>query len=153
VPPLAILPILFIIFGVDETGKIALIFLGSVWFISRDIFEYVSAIPKEQIVKALTFNASVFGLVRRVILPQVMPRLIDALRLTLGAAWLFLIAAEAIASTDGLGYRIFLVRRYLAMDIIIPYVAVITLTGFILDFSLKSLLHYKYPWYVARKRT
>ena len=94
-----------------------------------------------------------FGLIRRVILPQVMPRLLDALRLTLGAAWLFLIAAEAIASTDGLGYRIFLVRRYLAMDIIIPYVAVITLTGFILDFSLKSLLHYKYPWYVARKRT
>jgi NitT/TauT family transport system permease protein len=57
-----------------------------------------------------------------VILPQVMPRLLDAVRISLGAAWLFLIAAEAIASTDGLGYRIFLVRRYLAMDVIIPYV-------------------------------
>ena len=60
--------------------------------------------------------------VYRVILPQVMPRLLDAVRISLGAAWLFLIAAEAIASTDGLGYRIFLVRRYLAMDVIIPYV-------------------------------
>ena len=54
------------------------------------------------------------------------PRLIDALRLTLGSAWLFLIAAEAIASTEGLGYRIFLVRRYLAMDVILPYVIWIT---------------------------
>ena len=60
-------------------------------------------------------------------LPQVWPRLIDSLRLTLGSAWLFLIAAEAIASTEGLGYRIFLVRRYLAMDVILPYVVWITL--------------------------
>ncbi len=61
------------------------------------------------------------------VLPQIWPRLIDSLRLTLGSAWLFLIAAEAIASTEGLGYRIFLVRRYLAMDVILPYVVWITL--------------------------
>ncbi len=60
------------------------------------------------------------------VLPQIWPRLIDSLRLTLGSAWLFLIAAEAIASTEGLGYRIFLVRRYLAMDVILPYVVWIT---------------------------
>ena len=57
-------------------------------------------------------------------MPQVLPRLIDTVRLALGAAWLFLIAAEAIAATEGLGYRIFLVRRYLAMDVILPYVRV-----------------------------
>lgn len=153
VPPLAILPILFITFGVGEIGKVALIFLGAVWFISRDIYEYVSNFPKEQIVKVLTFNASIFGLLKRVILPQVMPRLIDATRLTLGAAWLFLIASEAIAATDGLGYRIFLVRRYLAMDVIIPYVAVITLTGFAIDIMLRKLNDIFYPWYVARKRS
>ncbi len=65
------------------------------------------------------------------------PRLIDALRLTLGPAWLFLIAAEAIASTEGLGYRIFLVRRYLAMDVILPYVAWITLLAFAMDWLLR----------------
>ncbi len=48
-------------------------------------------------------------------------------------AWIFLISAEAIASTGGLGYRIFLVRRYLAMDVILPYVAWITLIAFALD--------------------
>ena len=64
------------------------------------------------------------------VLPQVLPRLLERLRLALGAAWLFLIAAEAIASTEGLGYRIFLVRRYLAMDVILPYVVWITLLAF-----------------------
>ena len=55
------------------------------------------------------------------------------MRLSLGPAWLFLIAAEAIASTDGLGYRIFLVRRYLSMDVILPYVAWITLLAWLTD--------------------
>ena len=61
------------------------------------------------------------------------------MRLSLGAAWLFLIAAEAIAATEGLGYRIFLVRRYLAMDVILPYVAWITLLAFLTDFGLKQV--------------
>ncbi len=152
VPPLAILPILFIVFGVGEGGKIAILFLGTVWFIARDIHDYVRAIPNEQIVKALSFNASLCGLLRRIILPQVMPRLIDAVRMSLGAAWLFLIAAEAIASTDGLGYRIFLVRRYLAMDVIIPYVGVITLTGFMLDIALRRWVAWRHEWYEARRR-
>ena len=131
VPPLAILPILFISLGVDELAKVMLIFLGTFPIITRDIYLAVSRIPREQITKALTLGASQLALVYRIVLPQVLPRLIDAVRLTLGAAWLFLIAAEAIASTDGLGYRIFLVRRYLAMDVIIPYVAWITLLAFL----------------------
>ena len=63
----------------------------------------------------------------RVILPQLLARLLLSLRLMLGAAWLFLISSEAISATAGLGYRIFLVRRYMSMDVILPYVAWITL--------------------------
>ena len=62
-----------------------------------------------------------------------MPKLITCVRLSLVPAWIFLISAEAIAATGGLGYRIFLVRRYLAMDVILPYVAWITLIAFALD--------------------
>jgi NitT/TauT family transport system permease protein len=80
-----------------------------------------------------------------------MPRLIDAVRLSLGTAWLFLIAAEAIASTDGLGYRIFLVRRYMSMDIILPYVAWITLLAFATDWLLLRLSRFIYPWYHTEK--
>ena len=68
-------------------------------------------------------------------LPQILPRLIDSVRLEIGPAWLFLIAAEAIAADSGLGYRIFLVRRYLSMDVILPYVAWITLLAFLMDLA------------------
>ena len=82
----------------------------------------------------------------RVVLPQVWPRLLIAMRLGLAPAWIFLISAEAIASTGGLGYRIFLVRRYLAMDVILPYVAWITLLAFVLDRSLQLLSRRLFRW-------
>jgi NitT/TauT family transport system permease protein len=149
IPPLSILPILFIVFGVDELGKIMLIFLGSSFVITRDISEETQKIPQEQIVKALTLGATQFQLLFEVLLPQIMPCLLVAVRLCLGAAWLFLIASEAIASTDGLGYRIFLVRRYLAMDVIIPYVLWITMLGYCMDTALRMALRWKYPWYAT----
>jgi len=147
IPPLAILPILFIIAGIDEFAKITLIVIGIFPVISRDIYLAVSKMPKAQVTKALTLGASEWGVVYRIVLPQILPRLLDSLRLSLGAAWLFLIAAEAIASTDGLGYRIFLVRRYLAMDVIIPYVLWITLLGFSMDWLLRLCVRKVFPWY------
>ncbi len=152
IPPLAILPIIFISFGVDETAKIMLIFLGIFPIITRDIYLAVQQLPKEQITKALTLGASQLALAYRIILPQILPRLIDTLRLALGAAWLFLIAAEAISSTDGLGYRIFLVRRYLAMDVILPYVLWITLLGFTMDWGLRMLLRWRFKWYLESNK-
>ena len=151
IPPLSILPILFIVFGVDELGKTMLIFLGSLFVITRNIAEETQKIPQEQIVKALTLGASQFQVLFEILLPQIMPCLLVAVRLCLGAAWLFLIAAEAIASTDGLGYRIFLVRRYLAMDVIIPYVLWITMLGYCMDAALRLTLRWRYPWYATSK--
>ena len=147
VPPMALLPILFISLGVDELGKVALIFIGTAPVMLRDIYLATKALPREQLVKAMTLGGSDSAYVYRIALPQIVPRSIDTLRLSLGAAWLFLIAAEAIASTDGLGYRIFLVRRYLAMDIIIPYVAWITVLGFALDYCLRESGRRLFPWY------
>ena len=85
-------------------------------------------------------------------MPQVLPRLIELVRLQLGPAFLFLIAAEAIASDSGLGYRIFLVRRYLAMDVILPYVAWITLIAFVLDLLLARLARSAFAWAYAGER-
>lgn len=147
IPPLAVLPILFISFGVGESGKVALIFLGTFPLMARDVYMAVRQIPTEQITKALTLGASQLAVTYKVVLPQIMPRLLSSLRLSLGAAWLFLIAAEAVAATDGLGYRIFLVRRYLSMDLIIPYVIWITLLGFLLDYCIRAIIKYRYSWY------
>ena len=146
IPPLAILPILFIVVGLGEAAKITLIVIGVAPVIARDLALRAAELPTEQLIKAQTLGASSWQLVLRVVLPQMWPRLIDALRLTLGSAWLFLIAAEAIASTEGLGYRIFLVRRYLAMDVILPYVAWITLLAFAMDWLLRVLHTKAFAW-------
>jgi NitT/TauT family transport system permease protein len=146
VPPIAVLPILFITFGLGETAKIALIVLGVTPFMVRDLAGHVGAIPEEQLVKAQTLGASTWQIALRVALPQAMPRLLETVRLSLGPAWVFLISAEAIASDVGLGYRIFLVRRYLAMDIILPYVVWIALLAVAFDFVLSSLSRRAFAW-------
>ncbi|MAY40041.1 MULTISPECIES: ABC transporter permease [Spongiibacter] len=150
IPPMAILPILFIVFGLGEVSKVALIAIGVTPFIARDIQKRCLEIPREQLVKAQTLGANSGQILLRVLIPQLMPRLIDAVRLSLGSAWLFLIAAEAIASTDGLGYRVFLVRRYLSMDVILPYVAWIALLAFVIDLVLRKLSLWAYPWQESR---
>lgn len=147
IPPMAILPILFIVVGLGEASKIALIVIGVAPFIIRDLQQRVEEIPREMLIKAQTLGANTWQVILRVVLPQIMPRLIDAVRLSLGAAWLFLIAAEAIAATEGLGYRIFLVRRYMAMDVILPYVAWITFLAYVMDASLRKLSRKWFPWY------
>jgi len=149
IPPMAILPILFIAFGTGEAAKIALIVIGVTPFLIRDLQGHALRLPDEQLIKAQTLGASSWQLLLRVLLPQLTPRLLNATRLALGTAWLFLIAAEAIAAQEGLGYRIFLVRRYLSMDVILPYVAWITLLAFLLDQLLAWVSRLVFPWYHA----
>ncbi len=146
IPPIALLPILFIVFGLGETAKVALIVVGIAPFMIRDLAGHITALPREQVVKALTLGASSWQLLLRVALPQAMPRLIAGLRLSLGPAWVFLISAEAIAADVGLGYRIFLVRRYLAMDVIIPYVVWIACLAVAMDFALTRISRAGFGW-------
>ena len=146
IPTIALLPILFIVFGLGETAKVALIVIGIAPFMIRDITGHITALPREQIIKAQTLGASTWQLMLRVALPQTMPRLIQSTRLSLGPAWVFLISAEAIASDIGLGYRIFLVRRYLAMDVIIPYVIWIAILAAVIDMVLVMTSRRAFGW-------
>jgi NitT/TauT family transport system permease protein len=153
IPPMAVLPVLFIVFGLGELSKVMLIVLGVTPFLIRDMALAVAGIPREQLIKAQSLGASTWQVALRVVLPQVMPRLIEGVRLSLGPAFLFLISAEAIAADVGLGYRIFLVRRYLAMDVILPYVAWITLVSCAMDYALAQLARRGFPWaYVEEAR-
>ena len=150
IPPLAVLPILLIVFQVGEMSKIMLIFIGTFPVITMSVYFAVKAIPWEVIIKSLTLGASEFGVTYRVILPRIMPNLLNTVSLTLGAAWLFLISAEAIAATSGLGYRIFLVRRYLMMDIIIPYVLWITFLAYQITKIISRFISKHYRWFDAQ---
>jgi NitT/TauT family transport system permease protein len=146
IPPIALLPVLFIVFGLGDTAKVALIVIGVTPFLIRDLADHITAIPQEQLIKAQTLGASSWQLALRVALPQALPRLIAGIRLSLGPAWVYLISAEAIASDVGLGYRIFLVRRYLSMDIIIPYVAWISILAILMDVALAQLSKRAFAW-------
>ncbi|UFZ02888.1 ABC transporter permease [Bradyrhizobium ontarionense] len=146
IPPMAVLPVLFIVFGLGELSKVVLIVIGVTPTLVRDLSLEVQAMPREQLIKAQTLGASTWQVAIRVVLPQIMPRLIKCLRLMIGPAFLFLISAEAIASDVGLGYRIFLVRRYLSMDVILPYVAWITLLAYLFDLALVWIGRRAFPW-------
>jgi NitT/TauT family transport system permease protein len=146
IPPMAVLPILFIVFGLDEMSKVVLIVIGVAPFLIRDLSTRASELPSELLIKAQTLGASTWQIILRVVLPQVAPKLVDGIRLSLGPAWLFLISAEAIAATDGLGYRIFLMRRYMAMDVILPYVAWITFLAYLMDWALRRFNRLCFPW-------
>jgi NitT/TauT family transport system permease protein len=153
IPPMAVLPILFIVFGLGELSKVMLIIIGVTPTLVRDLSLEVAAMPREQLIKAQTLGASTWQVAIRVVLPQIMPRLIKCVRLMIGPAFLFLISAEAIASDVGLGYRIFLVRRYLSMDVILPYVIWITLLAFLFDLALVWIGRRAFPWaFVAEPR-
>jgi NitT/TauT family transport system permease protein len=139
--------------GLGELSKVMLIIIGVAPCLIRDMSIEVQSLPREQMIKAQTLGASTWQVAIRVVLPQIMPRLIKSVRLMLGPAFLFLISAEAIAADVGLGYRIFLVRRYLSMDVILPYVAWITLLAFALDLLLGLFARKTFPWaYVEEPR-
>jgi NitT/TauT family transport system permease protein len=147
---LSLLPILFIVFGIDELSKIMLIVLGVTPTIILDTFNLTKGVPDEQIVKAFTLGASDFDVAYRVVMRQIMPRVLNSIRLNLKAVMLFLFAGEMIASTDGLAYRIALLRRHMGMDVIIPYVLWVALLLFLVDLGMRFLNRRLHPWFQER---
>ncbi|HEX7159212.1 MAG TPA: ABC transporter permease subunit [Edaphobacter sp.] len=146
---LSLLPILFIVFGIDEWSKIALIVIGVAPTMILDVTQMVKSVPKEQTVKAFTLGASNFDVAYRVVFRQVMPQVINSLRLNLKPMMLFLFAGEMIAASDGLAYRIAIMRRHMGMDVILPYVLWVALLLFLIDLSLRLLNRRVHPWFQA----
>jgi NitT/TauT family transport system permease protein len=144
---LSLLPILFIVFGIDELSKIMLIVIGVTPTIILDTFNLTRGVPNEQVVKAFTLGASDFDVAYRVVLRQIAPRVLNSIRLNLKAVMLFLFAGEMIASTDGLAYRIALLRRHMGMDTIIPYVLWVALLLFLVDLTMRLVNRKLHPWF------
>ena len=146
IPALAVLPILFIVFGLGETSKIALIVIGVAPTIILDTYLKVKEVHDEQLVKGMTLGASQSEIVFRIIFPQIIPKVLDTVRLNFKAVILFLIAGEALAAEAGIGYRIFVVRRYMDMATIFPYVVWISLLAFFVDMAFRAWISRQYKW-------
>ncbi len=139
---MAVIPIIFVVFGFEETAKVALVVIGVFPNIALDSYLRAKEVPLELIQKAKTLGFSEFEICYRAILPQIWPKVIDTFRLNLKSAMTLIIAGEYIAAEAGLGYRTFVVKRYMAMDIIIPYVLWIIIIMFVMDWVL--------TWWVSR---
>jgi NitT/TauT family transport system permease protein len=144
---LSVLPILFIAFGIDELSKIMLIVIGVTPTIILDTFNLTKGVPQEQLVKGFTLGAHDFGVTYRIVMKQILPRVLNSIRLNLKAVMLFLFAGEMIASQDGLAFRIALLRRHMGMNVIIPYVLWVALLLFLVDFGMRVANRRLHPWF------
>ena len=144
---LSLLPILFIAFGIEEWSKIMLMVIGVAPTLILDTYNIAKGVPREQIVKAFTLKSTNLDVAYRVVLKQVLPQIINSVRLNLKPLALFLFAGEMIASTDGLAYRIAIMRRHMGMDIILPYVLWVALLLFVMDTLLRIANRSLHPWY------
>ena len=144
---LSLLPILFIAFGIEDWSKIMLMVIGVGPTLMLDTYNIAKSVPREQIVKAFTLKSSNLDVAYRVVLKQVLPQVINSLRLNLKPLALFLFAAEFAASNDGLAYRISLMRRHMGMDIIIPYLLWVAVLLFGMDALLRVANRRLHPWY------
>jgi len=143
---LSLLPILFIVFGIGELSKVMLIVIGVAPTIILDSFNLAKGVPHEQIVKGFTLGVGDLAVTYRVVLKQIWPKVLNSIRLNLKAVMLFLFAGEMIASTDGLAYRIALLRRHMGMDTIIPYVLWVALLLFLVDWLIRTMNRKLHPW-------
>src|SRR5271168_4644889 len=144
---LSLIPILFIVFGIDEWSKIMLMVIGVAPTLMLDTYNIAKSVPREQVVKAFTLKSTNLDVAYRVILKQILPQVINSVRLNLKPLALFLFAGEMIASTDGLAYRIAIMRRHMGMDIIIPYLLWVAVLLFGIDALLRVANRRLHPWF------
>jgi NitT/TauT family transport system permease protein len=140
ISPLAWIPIAILWFGVGDLAAIFLIFLASLLPLTLTAINAVETIPAVYVNAGRNFGLSPAGLVYRVLYPAVIPRLIIGLRITLGIAWLVVVAAEMIAVNSGLGFLIVDSRnagnRY---DLVVAGMISIGVIGLLLDTGMRSL--------------
>ncbi len=140
ISPLAWIPIAILWFGVGDAASVFLIFLGCFFPLLLTAINAVQSVPAVYVNAARNFGLTPAALVFRVLYPAVLPQLIIGLRITLGVAWLVVVAAEMIAVNSGLGFLIVDARnagnRY---DLVVAGMVVIGLIGLLLDVGMGSL--------------
>ncbi len=149
-PAVAFIPLVMLWVGIDESSKIAIIFIGTFFQMVLMMAEDVRRVPLAQIEAAQTLGADTGETVKLVIFQSAKPALLDTLRVTMGWAWTYLVVAELVAANSGLGYSILKAQRFLQTDKIFVGILLIGLIGLIMD-QLFRLAHRKaFPWLYSR---
>ena len=145
-PASAFIPLLILWAGVGEAQKLSVIFIGSFFQIVIMVAVIAGATRMDLVEAATTLGARRGGIVRRVIVPSAAPQIAEALRLVLGWAWTYVIVAELIGATSGIGHMIMDSQRLLDTGQMIFGIVTIGVIGLVTDFLFKALNRRLFPW-------
>ncbi|WP_370640183.1 ABC transporter permease [Aurantimonas sp. HBX-1] len=148
-PASAFVPLLILWAGIGETQKLLVIFIGSFFQITLMVAGAVGSTRQDLVEAAYTLGAKDRGIVRRVLIPANAPDIAEILRLVLGWAWTYVIVAELIGASSGIGYMIINSQALMATGQIIFGIIVIGLIGLVSDFLFKSINRWLFAWRLA----
>ncbi len=151
IPPTAALAVFFVLVGTDTAMFVSMIAFGILPSLAQSIYLAVRDVRDEMLYKAYTLGASTMEIVWNIIVRAVLPRLIDSIRLQIGPAMVYLIAAEMVVGDVGFGYRIRLQSRLLNMNTVYPYLAILAGFGYLMDLLLRLVQRIFFPWYMGRE--
>lgn len=138
-PVVAFVPLTILWVGTDDSQKFLIIFLGTFFQQVLMFADAVRQVPASYRNLGATLGLSDRQILARIVFPSALPRIWDALRISLGWAWTWLVVAELVAATSGMGYRITQGQRFLETDLIIGYVIVLGVLGLVFDQIMRGL--------------
>jgi NitT/TauT family transport system permease protein len=145
-PAPAFIPLLILYLGLDEAPKIALIFIGTLFFNTLMVMDAVRGVPKELIETTYTLGGRRGQVLLRVICPFILPNVIDACRVNLAASWNLVIVSELVAAGEGVGRRISLAQRFMRTEEIFVGLLVIGMIGLSMDLMFRVILRVTCRW-------
>lgn len=148
-PASAFIPLLILLQGLGETEKLTVIWIGVFFQLVLMVMDIARRVASEMLNVAYTLGASRWRVFRNVFLPATFPEVVDALRITIGWAWTYLIVAELVAAQTGIGFVILVEQRYFRPDRIIAAILTIGVLGLITDFLFAIYHRWAFP-YVER---
>jgi sulfonate transport system permease protein len=146
IPSLAWVPLLLLWLGIDEAPKIVLIAIGAFFPIYMGVASGIRGVDRKLIEVARLYRLSNFALTRRVLLPAALPAILTGLRNGLSLAWMFMVAAELIAASKGLGYLLSDGRETSRADIVLAAIALLAILGKISDTLMAAIEQRSLAW-------
>jgi NitT/TauT family transport system permease protein len=145
-PAASFVPLLLMWFGADEGQKIALLVLGAVWFLITLVADHTKSVRKELVETSLTLGASKWQVLWTVIIPAALPNIFVAMRQMLAIGWTYLVIAEIVATTDGIGAAMMRSKRFLRVDEIIAAIVMIGVLGLLSDIAFRRFARALFPY-------
>jgi len=146
IPPLALIPLVILWFGIDETAKIFLLFLASLFIMAIAARAGVSSVRISKVHAAYSLGASKLQVLRYVILPNALPEIFTGLRTSMGVCWGTVVAAELVAADRGVGSMIMIAKNFIQTDTIVIGIVIIGIIGYVIEMFMRWLELRLIPW-------